>query len=251
MEGLIVHAGGNKVSVEQLAAIPTPANTETHFPIPHMSLYDIVRGNLGGLGYSVSKEEHAISKDGARWFGIMTLAFAGAQGDYSLVAGVRNSHDMTFPAGLVVGSRVFVCDNLAFSGEIQIKTKHTKFINDRLPSLVSTAMGKLGDMRNSQDNRIAAYKTREVSELEANDFLIRAMDTKVAPNRILPDVLNEWRKPRHDDFKPRNAWSLFNAFTEIMKATSPTELPKRTIGLHGLMDALCGLKKVESVVELN
>jgi hypothetical protein len=33
------------------------------------------------------------------------------------VLGLRNSHDKRFPAGLVGGSAVFVCDNLAFSGE--------------------------------------------------------------------------------------------------------------------------------------
>lgn len=248
MTGLMVHAGARKVEAAQLATISTPAATETWFPIPHDNVYGLVRDNLTRMGYAVRKEEHGLSKDDARWFAVLTLAFEGAPADYSLVAGIRNSHDKTFPTGLIVGSRVFVCDNLAFSGEISIKRKHTRNIFTDLPRLVGDAMGKLGDMRQSQETRIAAYKDRQIGDSEAHDLLIRAMDVKVLPNRIVPDVLNEWRKPRHVDFMPRNAWSLFNAFTEVLKQTSPTELPNRTIGLHGLMDALCNLKQAQGAV---
>nr|MBS0019438.1 hypothetical protein [Gammaproteobacteria bacterium] len=50
------------------------------------------------------------------------------------MVGLRGSYDQTLPRGLAVGSRVFVCDNLAFSGEVTIKTKQTTFIGQRLPS---------------------------------------------------------------------------------------------------------------------
>jgi hypothetical protein len=36
-------------------------------------------------------------------------------------------------------------------------------------------------------------------------------------------------------------WSLFNAFTEILKKASLAELPKRTLALHGLLDVAVGL----------
>jgi hypothetical protein len=39
--------------------------------------------------------------------------------DFGLVAGVRNSHDKSFPASLVLGASMFVCDNLSFSGEVK------------------------------------------------------------------------------------------------------------------------------------
>ena len=43
------------------------------------------------------------------------------------------------------------------------------------------------------------------------------------------------------EFKPRNAWSMFNAFTEVLKGNL-NDLPKRTQALHGVMDGHCGLK---------
>lgn len=44
------------------------------------------------------------------------------------VLGLRNSPDKMFPAGIVAGASVFVCDNLSFSGVINLARKHPRFI---------------------------------------------------------------------------------------------------------------------------
>ena len=77
--------------------------------------------------------------------------------------------------------------------------------------------------------------------LFAVDGIIRATDVGVCSNRQIPAVLDEWRTPRHEDFRRRNVWSLFNAFTETLKDGSLSELPKRTEALHGLLDSHVGL----------
>jgi hypothetical protein len=71
---------------------------------------------------------------------------------------------------------VFVCDNLAFSAEIIIARKHTVFIERDLPQLVSAAMGRLGEVRQHQDERIALYKETTLSDTLAHDLMIRAVD---------------------------------------------------------------------------
>jgi hypothetical protein len=41
--------------------------------------------------------------------------------------GIRNSHDKSLRLGLTVGLRVFVCSNMAFSGEYTlVLAKHSK-----------------------------------------------------------------------------------------------------------------------------
>jgi hypothetical protein len=37
----------------------------------------------------------------------------------------------------------------------------------------------------------------------------------------LPKVIEAWEEPKHEEFAPRTAWSLFNAFTEVQKGGSP------------------------------
>lgn len=55
------------------------------------------------------------------------------------------------------------------------------------------------------------------------------------------DVLHYWREPFQEEFQERNIWSLFNAFTESLKGGNLAELPKRTAGLHALLDCHVGL----------
>jgi hypothetical protein len=105
---------------------------------------------------------------------------------------------------------------------------------------VDRAVGLLGGLRRTQEQRFAAYKGHELTDGQAHDTLVRALDAKVLPVTRLPDVIQEWREPRHPEFRDgRTAWRLFNAFTEILKGNLG-ELPRRTQALHGLMDATCG-----------
>jgi hypothetical protein len=117
-------------------------------------------------------EAHGLSADGSRYFGLLQVANGQEQADYSYVLGLRNSHDKRFPAGLVVGSAVFVCDNLAFSGEIKIARKHTRFIVRDLPGLVSGAVGQLSDRWHSQTYRIDAYRRHELTDVQAHDLVV-------------------------------------------------------------------------------
>ena len=47
-----------------------------------------------------------------RYFGLMQIQRAESDEDYCWVLGLRNSHDKTFPAGIVAGATVLCCDNL-------------------------------------------------------------------------------------------------------------------------------------------
>jgi hypothetical protein len=241
MSDLIVHAGGSKVERIQVEAVPTPQATATWQPIPHGELIGLVERNIGQLGFKIVNESYALARDGARFFGTLDLENCRQAEDYRIVVGLRNSHDMSFPAGLAMGSRVFVCDNLAFSGEVQIARKHTRYILRDLPTLANSAVGRLNDLREKQDTRIVAYKGTALADGQAHDIIVRAVDARVIPNQRIPDVLNEWRKPRHAEFEPRTAWSLFNAFTETLKDANRFDLPKRATALHGLMDQVAVL----------
>jgi hypothetical protein len=171
----------------------------------------------------------------------MEIHCSNQSGDYCRVLGLRNSHDKMFPAGIVAGASVFVCDNLSFSGEVKFARKHTRFINRDLPQLTERAIGLLLTKWHDQDKRIEAYKEKTIHDADAHDLVIRACDVGVMSYRLLPSVLLEWRRPKHGAFEARNIWSLFNSFTEALKDGNLSELPKRTEALNGLLDAAVGL----------
>jgi hypothetical protein len=115
----------------------------------------------------IVSEAHGLTHDGNRYFGMLQVVNGHGHEDYSMVVGVRNSHDRTFPAALALGSGVFVCDNLAFRGEVKLARKHTRFIDRDLPLLVNRAVGLLGAHRQGLDLQIAAYKQQEVAEYKS------------------------------------------------------------------------------------
>jgi hypothetical protein len=137
MANLMLHHGSKSASRELVFATATPPRTSTHVPIPHGRLLSEVQGTLERSGLAVANESHGISHDGARYFGLLEVRGRDDVAEDSvLVVGLRNSHDMRFPAGLVVGASVLVCDNLSFSGEIRLARKHTARIEQDLPQLI-------------------------------------------------------------------------------------------------------------------
>jgi hypothetical protein len=179
----------------------------------------------------------------ARFFGLLQVSDGLRANDFGLTIGVRNSHDQSFPAGLVVGATVFVCDNLSFSGEIKLARKHTIHIARDFPQLIDAAIGQLGTLRRSQETRFAAYKQHELTDAAAHDLLVQALDARVLPVTKIPLALEEWRTPRHPVFEEhgKSAWRFFNAITEAVKGSDLQILPRRTQALHGILDAACGL----------
>lgn len=238
--GLSLHCGSNVATLEQVREAPTPAATATHQPIPHYELLDMARNYADASGLRITGETHGLwGGEKERYFGLLSVS--SEHGDRDMVIGLRNSHDKKFPAAVALGTRVFVCDNLAFSGEVSIARRHTVNIRRDLPELVARAMGKLAAYRQVQDARIASYQETEISPVEAHDLVVRAMDAQVIGPVLVPHVLQSWRSPEHPEFAPRNLWSLFNAFTERLKGTRPEVLSRRTQSLHGLLDAHTGL----------
>lgn len=232
---LLLHCGANAVDRRDVRKIRAPEPTDTWFPLDHMHVLDEVETQIRDSGLNIVNQAHALSHEGNRYFGLIQVHKEFKHPDYSYVVGVRNSHDKTFPAGMVAGSQVFVCDNLAFSGEIKFGRKHTRFIERDLPLLVSDAIGRLNEEWISMDFRIEAYKNKRISELKAHDIAVKSVDSQIMPVTALPRLLQEWRVPTYTDFKDRTIWSLFNAFTEVLKGNL-THLPQRTEKLHQLMD---------------
>jgi len=243
MANLLLHCGSHRVSREEINNAITPQRTDTWVPVAHQRLIDIVEATIEMHGFTITNQAHGIWGNGDRYFGLMELSSSQNASDYSLVLGLRNSHDKTFPASIALGSQVIVCDNLSFFGEVVLTRKHTRFIERDLPGIVAQAVGRLSEMRTQQDDRIALYKQTRIQDKTAHDLLVRAVDARIIPVTQLPLVLSEWREPSHAEFTQNgnSVWRLFNAFTESFKNRSLEVLPSRSQALHGLLDRVCAV----------
>ena len=240
-KGMLLHCGAELVHRNSLYEVPTPPSTTTWYPLSHTSVLNEIELQLRGCGFLITEEAHALSHNGDRYFGILCVTLPNRNiTDFGWVVGLRNSHDQTYPAGLVAGTRVFVCDNLAFSGQVQISRKHTRFAERDLRHLTARAVGQLGNRLAALDQRVLHYKETKIRDARAHDMVIRAVDAQAITTAQIPEVLTQWRHPDHEAFRPRTAWSLFNAFTEVHKKINPQTAMRRGEALYGLFDAETG-----------
>ena len=251
MKGLMLHCGAHAVEREQVAGVNTPQRTETWTPISHEYLIDEVSRTLNASRMSIAEESHALTRDGQRYFGLFRIESQDlANKDYSTVMGLRNAHDKCFPAAIAFGASGFVCDNLSFCGETQLGRRHTKNIFRDLPQVISRTIGQLADKWSFQDKRFDAYRNTDISDKEACYLVRGAYRAGACKKTDAMDILDQWENPNHPEFEDRNAWSLFNAFTEELKGNL-IALPKRTQALHGLLDGHCGVLSADELPATN
>ena len=236
------------VSEMELHEIPTPEPTRTYHPVPHGVFASEVEKVIAHSGFNIARKEYAIFRDGMRMLGIFSIDQADTARDYQMTVGLRNSHDKSVAAGLVLGTNVIVCSNGMFFGQSSFRTLHTPKILSRLPFLINKSFTNILPMQKRMDQSIEIYKNHRTHDTEIHDFLIRSVDRGVIPNSYIPRVLKEYRAPRHDEFVNRmehsdrimrTGWTLMNAYSEVLKKVNPLTLPTRTIKLHEMLDELC------------
>lgn len=226
------------ITRDDLATIHTPDATTTWQPVPHADLIDGAEAALNVHGWRVETQRYEMANDGARMFATWSILNGMAHDDYRLSVGLRNAHDKAFAAGVGLGSWTLVCANLEFAADFLIGRKHTSGILADLPGILATIMGRVGTFERAHTGRVEAYKRTALGDVEVHDILIRSVDAGVMANSYIGKVLGEWRATEHEEFAPRTAWSLFNAYTEVFKGTNVFDLSGRTTRLHGLLGAV-------------
>jgi hypothetical protein len=237
MNGLLAHTGSELCTRESLALIKAPEATDTHKPIPHISLVEAVLETLAFRHINVVREEFAVSKDGMKLFGVLDLEmqFDGCR----FTLGLRNANDKSMRLGLVVGFRVFVCDNMAFSGDFQpVLAKHSKHFN--LQDALAVGVDQMQRNFKPMAEQVSAWKQAQISDDFARLQIYEAfIEEKLVdvPKHLGRIVHANYFNPTLPDFAPRTKWSLQNAFTSAFKALDPVPQYKATASLGAFFEA--------------
>ena len=209
----------------ELQYIPTPAGQgRFHHPYPFSQYVDEVEGALDRVGFEIQAQEFEVSPDHQRFFGALEIAprhYSAEDPEYSLLVGVRGSHDQSIPHGLVLGSRVMVCSNLAFSGNIgSLTTKQTTHISRRLPRLLNDTVARIPELAQAQAEKFDAYHNYEFNNPRAGDAaLVEIFRQGGLSAAQLGKAIREWDQPSYQEHAShgRSAWLLFNSVTEALK----------------------------------
>jgi len=221
---LVSHVDTDIVTRADLRSLVTPEPTETFKPIPHIDLVDMLGLVLEQNHIYIVEEHLAIRRDGSVLFGVMQLAY-GESEDGRAALGLRTANNKTMSLQLCAGLSVFVCDNLAFRGDmIALRRKHTSGLNLRVE--LAGAVLRFQEHFGRLVSEVEQLKTRILPDIEAKALIHDAFASGLMPLRFLPNVSRAYFEPEITEFAGRNAWSLHNAFTGVAKAMPiTTRLP--------------------------
>lgn len=228
-------------NLRQLQTLPDPvALGPRHRPVAHKDLVETIHREIDSRGYLIDREQMALSRDRQRLFGVIDLVPKGnlwqvdADKTRGTSFGFRNSVDRTMGIQAVAGTRVFVCDNLAMSGDMfAIRSRNTTGLD--LPAAVEQGFQKFLDHTRVLTVQINALRQMNYSDLAAKELIYDFFMSKDAPisDRLLPAVHQNYFHPTDEmtDCQPRTLWGIHNAFTRAIQVLAPTAMFAASIAL--------------------
>lgn len=194
-----------------------------HKPVPHSVLVDAIHTELARRSYSIEREQLALSRTGAALFGVLDLKRSddGPAGR-GIAFGFRNATDQQFGIRAVAGTRVFVCDNLALSGDlIAISRKNTTRLD--LGDAIALGFDKFAAHSSALEIQVARLEATTVTDGEAKRIVYDLFAARILPVRLFDDVNRFYFEPTPltPDTEPRTLWGLHNACTRAVRDLTP------------------------------
>jgi hypothetical protein len=231
MTGTLSHANSQLVTRAHLLDIAAPASTDTWRPIPHGDLITAIDRQLLVRGITIQAERFAIQREGARLFAVLDLSIE-RSGEFCASLGIRTANDRSLALEIAVGVKVFVCDNMTFSGDlIALRRKHTARFD--LNADISRAVDRYQAHLLTLQQQITGIQESPLSDLQAKALIVDAFRQEILPIRYFKPVTETYSNPTPEmtDVLPRTRWGLHNAFTRAVRQMAPAPAFEATTAL--------------------
>lgn len=231
MGATLLHSRSQYVTRDELMAIAPPEGTATWRPIAHGDLVLAIERQLMARGIGIRTSQFALQREGARLFAVLDLALE-TNAEFSAAMGIRTANDRSMALEIAVGLRVFVCDNLAFSGDlIALRRRHTARFE--LDADIARAVGRYEAHLLSLQSAVAAVKTRVIADDEAKALLFEVFRREILPVRYFRRVADTYLRPTEEmsDVLPRTLWGLHNACSRAVQSLAPATAFEATVEL--------------------
>lgn len=218
---MICNANATLAQVQQVK-LERPKHAKSFWQgIEHKVLIDAVedecrtRGwKIEGCQFSLSPDKHDLA--GAFRLNVGDVKLPEGQG---LELGFLTSNAMRRRLKLVVGTRVFVCNNGMVSGDLVLCNKHTSGFD--LFGALEGAMDLYHERALELPKKIRALQQRELAPVEVEHLLVETGRQEIMPWSRIGQVDEEYRNPTFGDHAVKTSWGLLNAFTHIVKKCPP------------------------------
>lgn len=218
-----------------------PEATRTYQPLPNKVMIDMIYRIAGEHNIVLTNEQLGMDQKGKRMFGVCDIDgqdFLG--GNIKMMIGFCNSYGGLMAARFCLGGKVFVCSNMAFheytdatTGISGIAVRPHKNLNnvgvhDGMVQQIRAAFEQIEDFRKSQEGFYYGLSCCNITDDRAYATIVRAAQQGIINKTKIITLAEEWNRQGvepdtepdfewHSEFRKRNAYSLFNAFTQVEK----------------------------------
>lgn len=233
MSTIMLHCGGELVSRNDIDLIYKPEATHSYQPIAHGEVVDLAKEIVDyRLGYKLRSEQYGLNKDGMQFFFALTYDTGEKEAGFTIAG--RNSYDKTLKVAYVGGARVFVCDNLALSGDaMHVQRKHTKNVLRDIRDLCDGAVK--GGVKAAADMADLWQQMRLFpADIDRGyEIMGRAMGHDVLKPQQVTLAMDAWQEDLHGF--GRSLYGVYQAFTEGCKRGAPNQLIDRLTEVNSFM----------------
>ena len=229
--------GPNRVTEEEVFNVPDVPFTKSFHPVSHRDFIMSVKESIRAVGLDIVSSEYVLSAGGHQMFSVYDLNCGSSDLCWSI--GLRNSLDKSLSIGVCAGTRVFVCSNLCFSGDVLIFRRHTgKLDTDELAFLAFRAM-------RSMIPKLQAFQRwhEGLKKYPLLDTDFRILLVEILANNVIPaskfHQFNDLYAKIYDD----SIWGFHETVTDILRESNLMLLPKKNLILNGIINQYIDLLK--------
>ncbi len=237
--------GTNKVTEAEVIQVPAVPFTNSFHPIHHRHIIDAIRSGVVATGLEIVNTQYVLGNNGKRMFGVWDLS--GGSDEMCWSIGIRNSMDKSMALGITAGTRVFVCENLAFSGEFVEFRKHTKgLVLDELEFMAYRAMKKMVANLTKFQSWHEGLKSFSLTEWDAKILLVEIMTNNIIP----PSKFARFSDLYFGGVYDQTLWGFHETVTDVLRDNNLLTLPKKNKMLNGVLDTFMDAGHIESASSL-
>ena len=217
---LIAHCDTKRVSEEIVKSAISPDFTKSWHPFSHKIIIEMAEKaaeNSGALDL-ISDRSYSLSKDQQNMFAVWNIKSNNDQGINTAI-GFRNSMSKMLSVGFTAGTRVFVCDNMAFSGDWITFHKHSSTLDPlKLADLCKRAFDTIKDKMESFLQWHLSLGEIKMCDKSMKIMTFEAMKQKVLPPSKFESFVELYDKNTNTYGSTVRSW--FEANTELQRNNS-------------------------------
>ena len=224
--------GSNRATEAEVFNVPAVAYTRTFRPVHHKEVIEAIRTGINAVGLEVVNSEYVLAgNEGMKMFGVWDLS--SGNNDLCWSVGIRNSMDKSMALGITAGTRVFVCENLAFDGEFVALRKHTKGLTlEELEFMAYRAIRCLVGRLTKFQAWHEGLREHVLNEWDAKILLVHAITQKVFPASKFMQFSGLYFGGAYD----HTLWGFHEAVTQVLKEANLLTLPKKNRILNAILN---------------